>query len=480
MPKTLQNLWEEMPLSSPSKRVYGDNTAEENGVSSTYYYIKLFDANARKKCDRGAKENPTTFGKLDRSLHSLGQAIKVRNQDGVKTNAENALNDLTQQMKDFYLEQKSLLEGDETIMEPFMRLAAGLDIRIEGLAIPEQYYQDAKKIAAAGREESKKREKDIAEEEVKEEDEPLNINAIHQNQEQEAPEEVEAEPEEIETAPLDENRKNARSALEFLEKAQLLADKGSNNELKGYALDMFAMRMSIQAARNNKRGLAAAAVNPDALEKFEQTRTELKNNKMIRSYFAEFGSGDKAKFNNTDLRNLVSAGHGGAMEDDFREYVRTYPSQIPADTPRRYMPTARERIEALQDMLKLLSENKGNDYMKERRDLKMRDICREIVATRAVTEGVIRGKKSSLEKTYDPNSCIELLNGNSNAGKAFNKIFEGISTEDMVSNALKGHGGALQDIFKTKMEQQRNANGQERGAQLNAQPQAPQPKVPGA
>lgn len=133
------------------------------------------------------------------------------------------------------------------------------------------------------------------------------------------------------------------------------------------------------------------------------------------------------------LRSLRGRTHGGAMEDLFKSYVLTRPN-IPDDIPDRFMPTALERIEALQKAIR------SNSF----RNLELREkkgYYAELMATRLAVNSV-RNSKSSLNFQLN--------------GEALAKAREAIlSDPDMVralgdrgmfDAAKTGHGGQMEEI----------------------------------
>lgn len=133
------------------------------------------------------------------------------------------------------------------------------------------------------------------------------------------------------------------------------------------------------------------------------------------------------------LRSLRGRTHGGAMEDLFKSYVLTRPN-IPDDIPDRFMPTALERIEALQKAIR------SNSF----RNLELREkkgYYAELMATRLAVNSV-RNSKSSLNFQLN--------------GEALAKAREAILSDPDMARALgdrgmfdaakTGHGGQMEEI----------------------------------
>ena len=132
-------------------------------------------------------------------------------------------------------------------------------------------------------------------------------------------------------------------------------------------------------------------------------------------------------------RSLQGRTHGGNMEKLFKSYVRTRP-HLPDDIPSRFMPTALERIEDLQNLIK---SNRFRNFAPAVKE----NIYAELMATRLAVNSV-RNHKSSLNFSLN--------------GEALAKAREQIMSDPDMRLALRdaeineaartGHGGGMEDI----------------------------------
>ena len=203
-----------------------------------------------------------------------------------------------------------------------------------------------------------------------------------------------------------------------------------------YYAELMAARRSVDAERNKKETLEAN-VDP---KKAAEISNSLKNCKTFKDFL---------KNNSGAVRKAALSGHGGALEDQFKDYV-LHLGKIPADIPKAYMPNARERTEVLQDKLK------EKDFSR-RGPAAQQDIYRELIATRTAVNS-LRGDKKSLDRQIDPakleenRSMLEKCSG-------VTRFLENTHPADLKDAATAGHGGALEDKLKASVLQQSADNG---------------------
>ena len=130
----------------------------------------------------------------------------------------------------------------------------------------------------------------------------------------------------------------------------------------------------------------------------------------------------------------VKEGHGGALEDKFKEYIKDL-DQIPKGTPAEFMPTAEERTKTLQDKIK-----KTND-----RD-RLSKLYKELMATRSAVDSV-RGDAESLKKGIDAEK-LEAARTQLDKSRSFGRFLQLSGTAELKKKAGAGHGGALDDHYR--------------------------------
>ena len=214
------------------------------------------------------------------------------------------------------------------------------------------------------------------------------------------------------------------------------AEANALYQLKEHCFDIMATRRSINAERNNKAGLKKAV--PDG-KKIYQTKQNLKKNKVLNDFLNSMSY--------KDFRTLAEDGHGGAMEDKFTDYLKKGVNEIPKDAPSEYMPSAKDRIEALQDKMK------SSAFLKQTSVEDQRKLYVEMMATRAAV-GSVRRDKSSLAGKVNPDSLDKVR-------ESFKKEPLATALSRVTSNkddlerarkaAIEGHGGALEDLVRMEL-----------------------------
>ena len=217
---------------------------------------------------------------------------------------------------------------------------------------------------------------------------------------------------------------------------------------RDYIANIMAARMKENVKPNNLKALDAVRLKGSEkqhaiAEGVQETHMKLLESASLQEYL-------KAR-TDEQLKTLVSSGgHGGKLERDFAKHVCTHKGPMPADTPKRYMPTALTRIEVLQKQLKALKRNAPN--YKER----AKEICMEIVATRAAVN-CTPGNKSTLKHKYDPEKMNSYYNG---LMRTAGKDLSDDALNKLVRGALKtpGHGGTMEKVVQdlVREDMQRN------------------------
>ena len=182
--------------------------------------------------------------------------------------------------------------------------------------------------------------------------------------------------------------------------------------------------MAVEAERNELSALRTAPITEDQRAYYQQ---QLAENPVFQDFCRE---------NSVELNRLaMKRGHGGALEEKFREYLCKLPGgKLPNDPAlRRWMPSCRERIEVLQKQA-AAAESMGDAV----------DAMAEIVVLRGMA-GANRGSKSSLDKpipvdeTNSLQKCTEIL--------AEKKDFQqaALANRKYVS---EGHGGRMTEKIR--------------------------------
>lgn len=204
----------------------------------------------------------------------------------------------------------------------------------------------------------------------------------------------------------------------------------ASQKLRGLCIDIMATRRSIEAKRNNKSGLAKSQMNADLLDSI---RDDMAKSSALDQFLKSMSY--------SDLRSLAASGHGGAMEDKFAEYLKKNPEAIPADAPYQYMPTAKERTEALR------SQMDDADFAKYTPPGEQRKTYIELLATRMAVNS-----KRHKKETLNPQVNAQILD---RERAKFNE--EPLRTalvrltgmgdigDGTYKAAMSGHGGALED-----------------------------------
>lgn len=210
----------------------------------------------------------------------------------------------------------------------------------------------------------------------------------------------------------------------------------ARKQLEALCIDIMATRRTVDAERNQKGKLEKSSVDPDLLD---VNKGDLSKCETLNKFFKSMSY--------SDLRSLAASGHGGAMEEKFADYIKNDVAEIPKDVPPMYMPTARQRTEALQQ--KLMSDT----FHRRTPPGEQRKLYVELLATRAAVNSK-RGQKSSLEKPLNAEILDQerqkLKNEPLKTALARATLM-GEKQEDAYQAARDGHGGALEDLVRDEI-----------------------------
>ena len=204
----------------------------------------------------------------------------------------------------------------------------------------------------------------------------------------------------------------------------------ASQKLRGLCIDIMATRRSIEAKRNNKSGLAKSQMNADLLDSI---REDMAKSSALDQFLKSMSY--------SDLRSLAASGHGGAMEDKFAEYLKKNPEAIPADAPYQYMPTAKERTEALR------SQMDDADFAKYTPPGEQRKTYIELLAARMAVNSK-RHKKETLNVQLNAETLDQerkKLKEEPLNTALIRLTAMGDMADGTYKAAMAGHGGALED-----------------------------------
>lgn len=194
---------------------------------------------------------------------------------------------------------------------------------------------------------------------------------------------------------------------------------------------IIAARQLSEAERGKKEKLAAEITEQELLTR----AAELENDEVFRRIMHK-----KSVFEDVNKCLGNPRSHGGALEDIMkREICKLGPGRLP-NKPlyERYMPTVKERIEALQKMAK-----NGSDVMKLK-------CAAEIVVLREIC-GAERGKVSSLKRPV-PVDQLGTLHARV-AALVIDERFRKAVKDPAVSAALQnGHGGRMVELIDAQLD----------------------------
>ena len=219
---------------------------------------------------------------------------------------------------------------------------------------------------------------------------------------------------------------NAEARIEVLRKKIQDSPEATPEQKRDMYAELMATRSAVEAVRKKTDSLKKP-VDPVLLA---QEREKLVNSATFQSFVNDPERADA-------LRDaaLENRGHGGALEDQYKDYVVNLDA-LPEDVPERYMPTAFERTEALQKKIRAEGFDQREDAA---------DVYAELMATRDAVNAQ-RGKPDTLKVTLKTEQLKESMEQwkNSEAFRAF------VNDPDSGAKqaALSGHGGALAEKFQ--------------------------------
>ena len=203
-------------------------------------------------------------------------------------------------------------------------------------------------------------------------------------------------------------------------------------------LKIMAVRSLANSVRKDKSQLLTTQLSADQIaEKARQIKQDTLS-EGLGAFLAKVRTDRKL---GKEVISAVTTGHGGGLEDLFsRHLAQTAEPGAPVCTSKmtRWMPTAKQRIEALQEMLR-----SGN--LKEHQ---RRMALAEIIAARELTEarrgGAFSGADERLNRKLSPDALV-------NRARQVNECLGLLSPEKqelLLEKAVNGHGGAMLEDYK--------------------------------
>ena len=218
---------------------------------------------------------------------------------------------------------------------------------------------------------------------------------------------------------------NALTRTEALRKTIEKNENITPERRKKLYTELMATRMAVNAIRKKKSSLEQP-LDPATLK---QERKKLEKCAVFQNFLNDEQLADK-------LRSAATAGHGGELEDKFQEYLLAQ-DHIPEDVPERYMPTALERTEALQEKIGKLNP----DALTEEQVA----LFAEMMVSREAV-GAKRGKAKSLDVTIEPAKLKTAVDSWKGCQTFINYIKD--HPAEAKKAATAGHGGELGDKFQ--------------------------------
>ena len=209
---------------------------------------------------------------------------------------------------------------------------------------------------------------------------------------------------------------------------------------------IFATRIGLDAESGSWRGKALDKTRSAEVKDKEKKALSVMENDQVLALWMKKRGYDK-------VRSLIATGHGGAMERDFKKFLCTVPtSKFNANTPERFLPTAKQRCEGLQSMLKDIRKVERRTGVPDPTRIESKkEFCLSLLATRKAA-GAVRGG-ANLGNTIDPKAEKEWLNkikSNEKLMDAVNKIATSPERSHTLDLALEGHGGKFLEAVEAE------------------------------
>ena len=233
------------------------------------------------------------------------------------------------------------------------------------------------------------------------------------------------------------------SAARYIEdiKASLAERREADGDLQEKIYKILAARHLADSVRHKRDRLDSTMITEDQVK---DRVHDLKENATIRKFVDHITQHDNRR-EAIEAIDINGRGHCGKLDDMLKKFAKEAKvgELDNGEVMKRYMPTAKDRIEVLQDRLK-----KADTSIAEKRK-----IVFEIIKIRNITRAV-RKSKSSLERPIpdsDPNighSLDVVLQHTSEEN--LNKLI----TPEIISAAASGHGGDMVEKLRENVKTQ--------------------------
>ena len=223
-------------------------------------------------------------------------------------------------------------------------------------------------------------------------------------------------------------------------KAELGSKTQKPGDRKEYLRTMFTKIMAARLLVNSERGSLSTLNRPVSRYDIEEKTKEL----MERpGHFKDFM--DKVMSDEKLLAKASKAagtGHGGGLDDMLKSYLKELPAGKLSSDPLidRYMPTAKERIEALQDQAKVIRKKGSVPY----------EQAVEIIAIRNRVDAE-RKNKSSLDIKI-PTGGKDLAKEVTDMSK-HHALIAAVSDDKTMDLLVSGHGGEMVTNIRGKLKE---------------------------
>ena len=238
----------------------------------------------------------------------------------------------------------------------------------------------------------------------------------------------------------------------------------SPKDLAENVLKIMAARIIADSVRHKKDRLVSTFVTEDQIDDIVD---EMKENATYKKFYDDI-------INNAEFRNKVTnaygyikvdgRGHGGRIDDLFREYAKNVPpgELDNSEIMQRYMPSVKDRIEVLQKQFK--PHNEAYEYTathipKDRNAIvvgeddpnkqAMARIMIEITKLRTISNA-IRKQKSSLEKPIPVSNPTLSQEVSADYSTDYMIGLTGIVSNKARTSAVQGHGGEMVEDLRTE------------------------------
>ena len=250
----------------------------------------------------------------------------------------------------------------------------------------------------------------------------------------------------IPKAPAPSVRKTADKWIEDFRKPESLYKIVDGRKTVDF--DKVVKIMAARHAAGSVRGSAEKLVTTNIREKdLDKRAADLKK----LPHFNDFLESLKDPAKQRKMLSAIGKGHCGGLDDMFTEYLKNLPAGQLENTPEleRYMPTAKDRIEALQNQTKQLGRTPA--------DLKKKaTAAAEIVQLRNLVQAE-RKKKSTLDVKIPVCSAKEPADPRENLQAGIGKLIEdeaaygALCSDDAQGLLREGHGGEMTILLRDKM-----------------------------